>query len=267
MTTAMTTRQLREYKNRPFLADYGQKPKWERYFSRPKTYVGVELELETSEDERFDNYKSIPASYLPQFLWKYDGSLTNGAELVTPPMTFDYHRTIDYRKMLTELSYHCTSHKTGNCGIHIHVSRPSAQIVSRIADFYLLNHSNLLKFSRRNGWNRFCRFPDSCYCNEESLRRYDGCYWFRDYGHYAAFNIENRTTVEHRIFRGSLNPIRFLGALQLVEVIHLLAETNKLNWSNVCSTAFNKAEFCELYQNLREYNLVPAGLLPDAVEQ
>ncbi len=73
---------------------------------------------------------------------KHDGSLEDGFEIVTHPMSLEYHeKHMPWAAVLQEaVSMGYRSHQAGTCGLHIHVSRsafgriPSAQdiVIARI---------------------------------------------------------------------------------------------------------------------------------------
>ncbi len=58
---------------------------------------------------------------------KHDGSIDEGFELVSYPMTLDYHIAtmpwLDILTMAQRLGY--LSYQTSTCGLHIHVNRNS----------------------------------------------------------------------------------------------------------------------------------------------
>ena len=58
---------------------------------------------------------------------KHDGSLEEGFEVVTHPMTLDYHQNeIPWKVVLTRLkSMNYLSHQANTYGLHIHVNRTS----------------------------------------------------------------------------------------------------------------------------------------------
>ena len=71
----------------------------------------------------------ISAMYGSDFLYfKHDGSLDEGCELVTHPMSPEYMMSDDGKKMWRDiceaaLAEGMRSHDTTTCGFHVHVSR------------------------------------------------------------------------------------------------------------------------------------------------
>lgn len=139
---------------------------------------------------------------------KHDGSLNEGFELVTHPMTVEYHcAQMPWREVLTclkEMGYR--SHQTSTAGLHIHVNRDSLgstwqeqeETIARI--LYLVEKfwEELVKFSRRSlsqldRWAARYGFKE---CPKDILKCAKG-----GYGRYASVNLCNENTIEFRIFR------------------------------------------------------------------
>jgi len=116
-----------------YLTVAGQKPIHDYYRPSPcfwgdgPFYFGVELEIdEAGEDsDTARRLLAIANQGQPQLYCKHDGSLDDGFELVTHPMSLSYHRTeMPWEALLREtvrMGY--LSHQSGTCGLHIHVSR------------------------------------------------------------------------------------------------------------------------------------------------
>ena len=121
------------------------------------------------------------------------------------------------------------SHQTSTCGLHIHVNRncfsdnrdTQDEIISRILFFVEKHWSELLKFSRRS---------------EYSMNRWAARYGYEKtgkeildkakkggQGRYAAVNLMNYSTIEFRLFRGTLKYNTLIAALELVNSICDLA--------------------------------------------
>ncbi len=57
---------------------------------------------------------------------KSDGSLDDGMEIVSHPMTLDFHKQFCWKEIMRKaISLGYRSHQTGTCGLHIHVNRDS----------------------------------------------------------------------------------------------------------------------------------------------
>ncbi len=132
-------------------------------------------------------------------------------ELVTHPMSLDYHKNFCWNEIMKKAIYlGYRSHQTSTCGLHIHVNRSSFgdsceeqdEVISRIL-YFVENHWNeLLKFSRRSEYamNRWA----SRYGYENYARAILDKAKKRNNGRYAAVNLMNYATIEFRVFRGTL---------------------------------------------------------------
>ena len=116
-----------------YLTVAGQKPIHDYYCPSPcfwgdgPFYFGVELEIDEAGEDS-DNARHLLAianQGQPRLYCKHDGSLDDGFEPVTHPMSLSYHRTeMPWEALLWEavrMGYF--SHQSGTCGLHIHVSR------------------------------------------------------------------------------------------------------------------------------------------------
>ena len=125
-------------------------------------------------------------------------------------------------KKLKELGYH--SHQTSTAGLHIHVNRSSLgftyqeqeETIGRILFFMKKHWGELLKFSRRTPgqlerWAARYGYKDS---PKEILKTAKG-----GYGRYTCLNLSNDSTIEFRIFRGTLKYNSLIASLQLVNQI------------------------------------------------
>jgi len=211
------------------IREYAFKPQPIFYGSGP-LYMGVELEIDGAGE---DNYNAQELSNIANRDWerlycKHDGSLDDGFELVTHPMTLECHQAempwAEVMQKAIQLGY--TSHQARTCGLHVHVSRRAFgqteheqdACIARILYFVEKNWDELLKFSRRT---------------ESQLRRWAARYGYKDQpqdildhakkgchsGRYTCVNLQNEDTIEFRIFRGTLKYNTLIATLQLVQRI------------------------------------------------
>lgn len=228
----------------------------ESYYYKPEPifygtggrYLGVELEVDEGgeSDSRACQLMSL-ANYSHEHIYiKHDGSLSDGFEIVTHPMTLDYHMTVmPWAELLTEavhMGY--LSHQSGTCGLHVHVSRSALgdslteqeDVIARIL-FFVENHWNeLLKFSRRTRdqieqWaSRYGRKDDPKAVLDHAKKNH--------YQRYKCVNLTNYSTIEFRMFRGTLKLNTLLATLQLVDKICEVAlclsdqEMQNLTWAD-----------------------------------
>ncbi len=131
------------------------------FYGEGLRFFGVELEIDGGgkDCEKADEILDVGNPFDEQIYIKSDGSLYDGMEIVSHPMTLDYHRNqMPWRDVMTKalrLGYY--SHKTSTCGLHFHVNRDSFGDTREIQDerisrvLYFVEHhwEELLKFSRR----------------------------------------------------------------------------------------------------------------------
>ena len=215
-------------------------------------YFGVELEIDGGDDHR-DVSEDIQALGLPVYC-KHDGSLDDeGVECVTHPCTLAYHENVfDWGALVdTALRHDYLSHNTSTCGLHVHVNRrcmgdTRAERNRTAGNLVLLCQplwDKLVTFSRRTAdklddWAKRpepVRFIETdYYCREKeydlegqadetltamALNTYDD-------GRYQAVNLTNSSTVEFRLFRGSLKRSTILASIALVNNMVAYAKTH-----------------------------------------
>ncbi len=192
-----------------------------------KNYFGVELEVELEVGDINDgaNYISLligGAAYL-----KEDGSLSNGFELVTHPMTLNHHiHHFEWDKVMKALKDHgFKSHDTKSCGLHVHFGRHvlSQTEQVRLAVFLYSNQGQFEAISRRLAENTaFAKFKSVPVGRELDLLSH------RD--RYEALNFINSKTIEFRLFRGTLIASTLKATLEFCDsVIGFVKKTSTQN--------------------------------------
>ena len=251
-------------KNRS-IHDYSYKPE-PIFYGDSKRYFGIELEIDGAgkDSDNADELLKRANADDEHIYIKSDGSLDDGMELVSHPMSLEYHRHFCWEALMkkaTSLGYR--SHQTSTCGLHVHVNRDcfgnsreeQDEVISRILYFVETHWNELLKFSRRS---------------EYSMNRWAARYGFEktgkeildkaqkgNNGRYAAVNLCNYATIEFRLFRGTLKYNTLIAAIELVNEIcdlamHLTDEgIAKLSWSEFVESI----EAPELIQYLKERRL------------
>lgn len=250
---------------------------------KQKGFFGVELEISGDEQTECaeDLHELDEDSEL--FYMKRDCSIgEEGIEIVTHPCTLDYHlRAFPWDRIVEVARAHgYTSHDNGKCGMHVHVSReffgetPVEQEMNIAKTIILFDRfwNNLVKFSRRteSQLNRWCHQPLADMekdTNDDVARKFSEYASTRD--RYRAINLCNRTTVEFRLFRGTLNLNTIKATLQFLRHVivfakqHELIEVQNASWTELLADI----EYPELLQYLRERSLLPkAATSIDAVD-
>ena len=124
-------------------------------------HFGVELEIDGGGTDRYNAEKllNIANADAENLYIKTDGSLYDGLELVTHPMTLEYHLNempwAEILRKAQELDY--LSHAAGTCGLHVHISRlafgctyeQQEAAIARLLYFVEKFWAELLRFSRR----------------------------------------------------------------------------------------------------------------------
>lgn len=200
-----------------FIHDWSYKPDpiFHSVDSKERLFFGVELEMEarsgsdlTQASQYAYRLEEKDLAYL-----KHDGSLSQGMELVTHPMAYDFYK--DYAEDLWDTveqlrtSYGMRSGDTSTCGIHIHISRTGFSGGAHMHRFLNLVYSNERLFSKLAGRHsdRWAKFNDVTRWDDNGIgyksfkrKLEDG----RSSDRYSAVNTQNQHTLEMRIFKGSM---------------------------------------------------------------
>jgi len=240
------------------------------FYGSGNFFMGAELEIDRGgeDDDNARDLLDIGNRDEEHIYCKHDGSLDDGFEIVSHPMTLEYHMgEMNWVEVFDKaVSMNYRSHQTHTCGLHIHVNRSAfgmdadeqEDVISRIV-FFVENHWNeLLKFSRRTeaSINRWAsRYGIGATAKDTYKNAKD-----KRLGRYVAVNLENYSTLEFRIFRGSLCYRTFAAALQLVYEICRFAsqmsdkEFERMSWSDfVSKIPSDKRELIEYLKIKRLY--------------
>lgn len=218
--------------------------------------MGMEIEVENANDTISNNdmakmiRKRFPHLKL---VFEGDGSLRNGFEIITQPMTMRYileHKD-DFKelcKMLSDNGFQ--SHNGGRCGQHIHFSRVffsdnDDKYVGKLLNFFERYKREIYKFSRRESTN-WCawvsdnaRYDTKYYKSSKILCDYAK----RNTGHGVAINLEHSNTIEIRVFRGTLKYETLMANFEFVNaLIHTIKEkpTRQINFDKIVNYSGNE---------------------------
>ena len=259
------------------IKSYGYKPE-PIFYGSGNLFYGVELEIDKG-GERGDYAEEIlntANTHNLHLYAKHDGSIDDGFELVSHPMTLEYHtNTMNWSGVMDmALSLDYRSHQTQTCGLHIHVNRKAfgndydtqEDSISRIVHFAEVHWNELLKFSRRTeaNMNRWASRYGISTTAKDTYKNAKA----KHCGRYVAINLENYSTIEFRIFRGTLRYKTFLATLQLVDEICNLAiklsdrELERMSWSDfvIKIDSKNKPELIEYLKARRLYVNEPVAV-------
>lgn len=232
-------------------------------------FFGVELEVDGAgeDDDNAAEVMSIAnGNGLENLYCKHDGSLDDGFEMVTHPMTLAYHQSeMPWAAILqkaVQMGY--TSHQAGTCGLHVHVNRNAfgeteAQqdaVIARILFFFEKNWEELLKFSRRTQY-QLDQWAARYGYKDQPKELLDHAKKSAHAGRYTSVNLTNKNTIEFRIFRGTLKYNTLIATLQLLDRICDVAlfmsdeELKAMSWTTFVSGCTQP----ELVQYLKERRL------------
>ena len=198
-----------------------------------RLYFGMEIELEC-RDGRYE-----PAEYAGSRLEQYDlaylksdGSLNDGFEIVTHPMTHDFFKNeaTEFWETIATLRdrHRVMTWGASTTGIHIHISRTGFNGGAHMHRFLNLVYSNEALYSAIAGRSssRWAKFDDVV---EQTMSRdeYGNRTWSthrgfskkitdgRNTDRYSAVNTQNRDTLELRIFKSTTKPERIKAYMDL----------------------------------------------------
>ena len=223
----------RYYFNDDIINEYDYEPYIEFYGDTDDLHLGVELEIDGGGEDH-DNAGMITSPMWKEVYAMHDGSLNEGFEIATMPMTLNYFeehkqefndmfgiaRLLDYR-----------SHNTSTCGLHIHFDRSffgrdyrtQNTKASYLALIMERNWEKFVQFSRRRysrmeDWAKKMDLVNDIYADDnddDAMVKFNGKYGNGD--KYIALNTSHSHTYELRIFRGTLKLETFYATLQFVD--------------------------------------------------
>ena len=223
-------------------------------------YMGVEV-----ENDHYPTYRDLEAgiAYVRENFAQYarvesDGSLDNGFEIVSAPMTLAAHKATDWSGLFAKLvEMGAKAHDTDTCGLHVHVSRAALGnddeakrlCIAKIFELVERFQQHLSCFARRDitasQWCRPTEYGHSTSDGSRALRRKAATVQDRqgfdvhDGRRYRAVNLQNPSTIEFRLFKGTLKPVTFYATIALVDGIvrwckqHTTPEVHTLTWDGL----------------------------------
>ena len=255
-------------------ADHGERHVIHDYYYKPEPtfygdgnrFFGVELEMDEGGelDSKARKVLEVANADAPRAYAKHDGSLDDGFELVTEPHSLAAHEhDFPWEDTLgTAISLGYTSHMARTCGLHVHVNRTTfgttrseqEDAIARVL-FFVENHWNeLLRFSRRT--NRQMDQWAARYGRKDDPK--EVFHVAKNGGErHSCVNLTNATTIEFRMFRGTLKYTSLIATLQMVDRICDVAialsdqDIQNITWSEFVSGCTAP----ELVQYLKERRL------------
>lgn len=237
------------------------------FFGSGKYHFGFELEVECRGTTSIHYGANMVSDSLGARVYlKEDGSLNDGFEIVTHPHTLEaYQKEFkwDILDALRKESFR--SWNTTTCGLHVHVSR-KAFGEGDPWEYPLADSERSTRILKRQAHE--LRFMKLIYDNQRQVERIAGrsnssYATFQDkgnlvrkvkYGHqgngrYSAINTENDSTIEIRVFRGSLRKERVLSAIEFVHAcveytrdVKVTNHNHALSWLKFTGYVSNRLE-------------------------
>lgn len=219
------------------LEDYSYKPS--PFFhgrAADHRYFGVEIEMESQRgngQDALDYFRDAFGG--DEFYYKGDGSIysQDGFEMVSHPRSLDSWQALLPRlqdAMQYARSVGMRSWNTDTCGIHIHIDQRafggSSAHLYRFTQFIYRNRDDMARLAGRGDvhyahymtdYDRRTFLPRDI----KERKRLGGAG-----DRYMAVNLQNRSTVEVRMFRGSLKPERLIANIEFLHA--LLAYTQHM---------------------------------------
>lgn len=227
-----------------------------------RLYFGIEIEVESPRNRQEASTYAQRLEPLELAYLKNDGSLSCGFEIVTHPMSHDFYKN-QANELWETLEVLRTTHgvkawDAGTCGLHIHISRTGFSSGAHMHRFLNLVYSNQPFYEALAGREseRWAKFTDvmhvksiwnedeGCWERGKQTRSFiDKIQDGRNSDRYSAVNMQNRETLEMRIFRSSVNSDTVKSQLDLA---HASVEyTRTLSVKQVIDGALTQSAFIQ----------------------
>lgn len=192
----------------------GYSTRVDEYFTIPtqqpkgKPLLGVELELEGIDGEKLRLIHGVLKNHC---IFKRDGSLSNGVEIVSKPAIIDEHRK-EFEAFF--LSPH-NLEANNSCGLHVHMDRKSLSFLrlGKIMEFINReDNANFITKVAGREQNSYCRrdISKDLYFPKDNQNGGD---------RYSALNLQPQATVEFRLFNSTTNFHEFMSRLEFVQAL------------------------------------------------
>ena len=187
--------------------------KYSKALFKEPLYLGVELELESDNTSLDDDLVFAAKTLGKHCIFKRDGSIRNGFEIVSTAATLDVHKD-EWRAFFDGVSTQTKLHEHETVGMHVHVSRRPLSVltVGKMTEF--MNNPDNKNYLEKVAGRWSNRFAGQ---DKRSVT-----YAFRNQGggeRYNALNLRNRETVEFRIFASTRSYDEFIMRLEFCEAV------------------------------------------------
>lgn len=179
-------------------------------------FIGFELEIESKDGSKREQAELCNDVCGDVTYLKDDGSLSDGFEIVSHPMTIEEHKKENYESLFKGLSkLGAVSHNTTTCGLHFHVDKRNMSDAHKVrfGSFFALSKNKLEVLARRTSKN-YAKFKEKGL----DLKNYAS-----SDSRYEAINWTNDNTLEVRIFKGTLKYETFMASMELCHAVFLFS--------------------------------------------
>jgi hypothetical protein len=189
--------------------------------AKPVVYLGIELEVERNKSgaDRHIN-REVSSVLQGTAIVKHDGSLDDGFEVVSAPMTLAYHyggidgKTCPWDEFFAGPAKKLKSWLTDTCGIHVHVSRNALTPMHLGKMMVFINSTVNMDFIQRVAGRQL-----NNWCESDQHIKVQDVLKGPQNGKYVALNLCNANTVELRIFRGNTKKAGFFRCLDFTAAV------------------------------------------------
>lgn len=180
----------------------------------PYPWLGAECEVEMKSGySRSEASEHIYNDYSDRILQKHDGSLDNGIEFVTGKMSLDEHKRLWPDLCTLAVKHGCRAWKRSSTGFHVHINRAFLTPLSIGKLLVFVNspvtRDSIVKLAGRES-------PSYAALEKKKLT---SNYIGDNSSRFEAVNVTNSRTIEIRIFKGTLNPVRILAYLEFTDAV------------------------------------------------
>lgn len=193
---------INSYSYAPYLEFHGEGP----------VFLGLEVEVSTRHGDRGDLARTAVDHLGGMGCLKEDGSIGDGFEIVTQPMTWEYARESFPWRMFNALESDGAD-AAASCGIHVHVSRDGFDSPAHIYKWLQLiyrNQDQVQTLARRES-DQWAAFTEDHKADAKHHAKGS-----KDAERYRAVNVTNDDTFEVRVFASSLDACQIQAALAFV---------------------------------------------------
>ena len=229
------------------------------YDDKNTPFLGIELEIERRNSNSIKHGELAQQITNEHWYFKTDGSLTDGFEIVTHPLTFNYlnhakESIINSLKLISDNGYN--SYNANTCGMHIHITKKAFTTwqLYRFLKFFVENKEFIIGISQRKSdkLQKWANIEDNT--NSELIykaKKKDG-----NSARYVAVNLQNYATIEVRIFRGTLNPQSFYKNIEFVYSLFMYTkDNNEITLEGYKTYISNSCDYSNLKKFIKLKNL------------